>query len=104
MGVTTAISWTDHTFNPWMVCTKVRLGCDHCYAETLGRCTGRVQWGNEAQLVVTSDGYWRNPIKWNRNAEAEGVRRRVFCASMADVFEDRDDLHGPRLRLWKLVE
>ena len=30
MGDTTKISWTDHTFNPWIGCQKVSAGCDHC--------------------------------------------------------------------------
>lgn len=103
MGETTAISWTDHTFNPWMGCTKVSPACDHCYAEALGKRTGKVQWGDDAVRVVTSDGYWRNPIKWNAAAERDGVRRRVFCASMADVFEDRPELVEPRERLFDLI-
>jgi hypothetical protein len=40
--------------------------------------------------VKTSTTYWRQPVKWNREAEASGKRRRVFCASLADVFEDWD--------------
>jgi protein gp37 len=104
MGESTAIAWTDHTFNPWMGCTKVSPGCDNCYAEALGKRTGRVDWGDEAERVPTSDAYWRNPIKWNTAAEAARQRHRVFCASLADVFEDRDDLHSLRLRLWALVE
>jgi len=103
VGETTAISWTDHTFNPWMGCTKVSPGCDHCYAEGLGKRTGKVQWGDDAERVLTSDGYWKNPLKWNRAAEAEGRRHRVFCASMADVFEDRADLIAPRQRLFDLI-
>lgn len=103
MGETTAISWTDHTFNPWMGCTKVSPGCDHCYAEGLGKRTGKVQWGDDAERVLTSDGYWKNPLKWNRAAEAEGRRHRVFCASMADVFEDRPELDEPRGRLFEVI-
>ena len=35
MAEKTGISWTDSTFNPWIGCTKVGPGCDHCYAEAL---------------------------------------------------------------------
>ncbi len=28
------IAWTHHTFNPWIGCTKVSLGCFTCYAKT----------------------------------------------------------------------
>lgn len=40
MGETTAIKWTDHTFNPWWGCTRVSPGCNHCYAETFAKRTG----------------------------------------------------------------
>jgi protein gp37 len=50
-----------------------------------------------------SDAYWRQPIAWDRDAAAGGRRDRVFCASMADVFEDRRDLDVPRERLWQLI-
>jgi protein gp37 len=86
-----------------MGCTKVSPACDHCYAEALGKRTGRVQWGDDAPRVVTSDAYWRNPIKWNATAEAHGVRHRVFCASLADVFEARAELVEPRERLFDLI-
>lgn len=26
------IEWTDHTFNPWIGCTKVSPGCANCLA------------------------------------------------------------------------
>jgi protein gp37 len=51
-----------------------------------------------------SDNYWRGPVKWNRDAQAAGVRARVFCASMADVFEDHPDVGVHRDRLWPLIE
>jgi protein gp37 len=35
MAENSKIEWTDHTFNPWIGCTKVHAGCQHCYAETL---------------------------------------------------------------------
>jgi hypothetical protein len=50
------------------------------------------------------DAHWNEPRKWNKAAREAGVRKRVFCASMADVFEARDDLNGERLRLWQLIE
>lgn len=104
MGEATGIGWTDHTFNPWMGCSRVSPGCDNCYAEALGKRTGLVKWGDDAERVMTSDAYWRNPLKWNRAAEAAGQSARVFCASLADVFEDRPELIEPRRRLFKLIE
>jgi protein gp37 len=50
-----------------------------------------------------SDEYWRQPLKWNKHAAATGARDRVFCASMADVFENREDLAESRARLWELI-
>lgn len=88
MGETTEIGWCDATFNPWWGCSKVAAGCAHCYAEALSKRTGRAKWGPEGTRVLTSEANWRLPRKWNRAAASDGERRRVFCASMADVFED----------------
>jgi protein gp37 len=49
------------------------------------------------------DKHWNEPRRWNRKAADAGVRRRVFCASMADVFEERSDLDEHRERLWELI-
>lgn len=102
------IEWTDHTWNPWIGCTRVSPGCQHCYAETLmDKRYGKVQWGPQGKRVRTSAAYWKQPLKWNRQAAVEGIRRRVFCASLADVFEDKPDqaydLANWREELWQLV-
>lgn len=105
MGEETKIEWTDHTFNPWWGCARVSPGCEHCYAETFA--AGRMKlpiWGSKAERRFFSDRHWAEPLKWARAAERDGVRRRVFCASMADVFEDRTDLAEPRERLFRLIE
>ena len=92
MGEQTGISWADHTFNPWVGCTRVSPGCQHCYAETMmDHRYGKVQWGPQGRRIRTSYDYWRQPAKWNRKAAADGVRRRVFVASLADVFENKTD-------------
>jgi protein gp37 len=88
MGENTKIEWADHTFNPWVGCTKVSPACDHCYAESWAKRSGQVQWGQGAQRSRTTAANWQNPIKWNREAERLGVRQRVFCASLADVFDN----------------
>lgn len=87
MGEKTAISWTDHTFNPWIGCTKVSPACDHCYAEALAKRYGWAKWGAGEPRKQTSDANWRKPLAWDRAAERDGVRRKVFCASLADVFD-----------------
>ena len=104
MGKDSRIEWTHHTFNPWWGCVKVSAACDHCYAESWAKRVGSDVWGPNTQRRMFSDAHWKEPLKWNREATAEGVRRRVFCASMADVFENREDLIEPRQRLLKLIE
>ncbi|MGD9798878.1 MAG: DUF5131 family protein [Acidimicrobiia bacterium] len=103
MGATTAIAWTDHTFNPWWGCTNVSPGCDHCYAETFAKRTGHDVWGKDGERRFFGDKHWAEPLRWDRQAAEAGVRRLVFCASMADVFEPRSDLDEERWRLWRLI-
>lgn len=109
MGKITSISWTDHTFSPWWGCTKVSPGCTNCYADSFAKRVGYGKrlptiWGPTSDRRFFGDKHWAEPLKWNAAAERDGVRRRVFCASMADVFEDRRDLDTWRERLWGLIE
>jgi len=104
MAKNSSIEWTHHTFNPWWGCIKVSPACQHCYAETFAKRTGNEVWGPNAPRRFFGEDYWNNPIKWDKQANMDGVRRRVFCASMADVFEDRDDLEEWRGKLWELIE
>lgn len=104
MAENSEISWTDHTFNPWMGCTKISDGCKFCYAETLmDKRYGKVQWGPQGTRIRTSDANWKKPLQWNRQAAKEGRRYRVFCASLADVFEDRLELAPWRADLFDLI-
>jgi len=94
MAENTKIEWADHTFNPWQGCTKVSPGCDHCYAEARqDKRLHVVQWGPGQPRKRTKT--WGDPVKWNK-AHAEffaqhGRRQRVFCASLADVFDNEVD-------------
>ncbi len=128
MAETTAISWTDATFNPWTGCTKVSPGCDGCYAESWSKRAGDKvgKWGPGAPRVRTTPANWRKPLKWDetpfyacsccgwrgdrptydvlgsdvvaascphcvdagRDHVLRIARRRVFCASLADVFDN----------------
>ena len=96
MSENTLIEWADHTFNPWVGCTKVSPGCDHCYAEGWAKRSGSVEWGGERRRTRPAN--WAMPVKWNTQAKAEGRRFHVFCSSLADVFDNqvptewRDDL------------
>ena len=120
MAENSKIEWCDHTFNPWEGCQKVGPGCDNCYAETRNaRFAGgaAINWGPGAPRRRTSASNWANPLKWNREAKlqhdawegfkaqhpgltdeamiAKGFikprRPRVFCASLADVFDNAVD-------------
>jgi len=89
MSETTNIAWADSTFTPWIGCTKVGPGCEGCYAEALmDRRMGRVKWGAGEKRQRTSAAYWRQPLAWNRKARESGKPWRVFCASLADVFDN----------------
>lgn len=131
MAENSKIEWTDHTFNPWIGCLKVSQGCKNCYAETLMTRYGRDVWGPTARRERTKEANWRKPLKWNKQMWVEcaecafrwpfinpthhfcprcecedlyATRQRVFCASLADVFEDRPELVEWRHDLFRLIE
>ena len=95
-----SIEWTDHTFNPWIGCQKVSPGCKNCYAEELmANRWKKAEWGPTGKRIKTSPNYWNGPATWDRKAQANGKKTRVFCASLADIFEDKAD--QPELRDWR---
>ena len=105
MTENSAIEWTDHTFNPWLGCTKISPACDHCYAETLMTRFGKPElWQGERKRTAPST--WLAPLKWQRGAAAffakHGRRQRVFCASLADVFDNQVPVEW-RMDLFKLI-
>jgi len=105
MGTKTGIEWTDHTFNPWIGCTKVSAGCANCYAKTRDdrHMLGPVShWGPGAPRHVTSAANWREPLSWAKWWRKEGRRGKVFCASQADIFESEAPVEARR-RLWGLI-
>lgn len=121
MGVT-KIEWTatplpdgsslpGYTFNPWHGCVKVSAGCKFCYADAQDKRFGPSHWGPGNERKLMSEAYWRQPLRWNVEAAAAGIRRKVFCASMADVFEVLPAGHPSfgeqqeaRERLWELID
>lgn len=113
MSETTNIEWCDATFNPWIGCTKVSPGgCANCYAEVstparVKRAAGVETWGPHGQRQRTSAHNWKQPLAWNAAADAfeaeHGRRRRVFCASLADVFDNAAPMEW-RDDLWRLIE
>lgn len=125
MGANSKIEWTDHTFNPWMGCTRVSEGCVNCYAEALmDKRYGKVKWGPQGTRVRTSAQMWKQPLRWNKKhwvecsvcgwrGEYDGealcpgcdhpmirvmktTRQRVFCGSLMDV----GDHHPSILNEW----
>ena len=102
MSATTGIQWTDATFNPWTGCTKVSLGCEHCYAEhdTPARVF-KILWGAGQPRRLNVD--WKLPERLQRKAQRTGTRPRLFCASNADVF-DNEVPDEWRARLFELIE
>ncbi len=117
MSANTGIAWCDSTFNPWIGCTKVGPGCDNCYAKAdFDDRKHRVVWGPGQARSRTKT--WGDPVKWNaqpffecpdcgargtaqdmgdepkacKHLRAAPARRRVFCASLADVFDNEVDI------------
>lgn len=103
MGAETAIEWCHHTFNPWWGCTRVSPGCERCYAEAFAKRTGHKVWGPTAGRREFGPKRWDEVLKWHERAAKAGERRRVFCASMADVFEDHPVAAQYRPLLWDLI-
>ena len=68
--------------------------CRFCYAEGIAHHYGHQVWGPAATTSRRFFGehHWQEPHRWNRQAERDGHRRSVFCASMADVYEDHPDI------------
>lgn len=132
MAENSKIAWTDHSFNPWVGCMKISPGCTNCYAATLMDTRyHKVQWGARGTRVRMSASYWRTPLKWNEhvwrecldcgfrgkvgpdepyylcrceNRNNKPTRQRVFCASLADVFENKEETRNWLWDLGELIE
>lgn len=104
MGEATGVEWADHTFNPWWGCSRVSPACRFCYADRDASRWTPGLWRRHGPRRLMSESTWREPYRWNRAAEKADTRARVFCASMADVFEDHPGVVGARERLWRVVE
>lgn len=113
MSENSKIEWCDHTFNPFVGCTKISPACDHCYAESWAKRSGQVVWGGERKR--TSIANWNLPRAWDRHTarkklaweaavdrvfggdeaaclalgNIKPVNPKVFCASLADVFDNK---------------
>ena len=113
MAENSAISWCDHTFNPWLGCEKVSQGCKHCYAVDLvcGRMGKPELWGPPSTSTrQITKGPWKEVPRWQKKAAAgapgilgPGKPQLVFCASLADVFEDHPGVESARWSMWGLI-
>lgn len=103
MGDKTGIQWADHTFNPWVGCMKISAACDHCYAEGWAKRTGAPElWQGERRRTSASN--WHTPMKWDRAAAKEDRRARVFCASLADFFDNQVPTRWRDDAYWKIAQ
>jgi protein gp37 len=98
------IEWTTHTFNPWLGCTKVSPACVNCYAERdMTNKKNGVIWGAGNPRKRTTVATWNKVLQWNKDAVIDGENRpRVFCSSLADVF-DSEVLEQWRTDLFNLI-
>lgn len=103
MAENSRIGWTDHTFNPWTGCLKVSKGCKHCYAEAWAKRVGRDLFGALDKRTRTTKSIWAKPRTWNHAASLDRRPRKVFCASLADVFEDAPGPNEWRADVWDLI-
>ena len=91
MSLTSAIEWTDATWNPVRGCTKISPGCRHCYAETFAERFRGVkghpyEQGFDIRLVPAK---LAEPLRWR-------TPKMIFVNSMSDLFHDAvpDDYIG----------
>jgi|SRR3990172_65654 len=105
MGGKTKIRWTDHTLDFWWGCLKVSPGCEHCYAETFSKHVGRNIWGpSQTTERWRTKSPWLDCLKWDKKARRDGIRRKVFCQSMSDFFEDHPQVTSWRWHALRILE
>lgn len=80
MGAKTKIDWTEHTFNPWWICTEVSPGCDNCYAREWAARFG-YGWGKGVPRRVFGEKHWAEPLAW----ENEGHEGRQAGAGVLRI-------------------
>lgn len=103
MARDTEISWTDHTINPWIGCFRISRECQNCYAATIESRYQRAEWGKNATRYHTKTAE-KTARRLNRAAQEDGVRRKIFCASMSDFFEDNPQVEQWRKDWWTIIK
>jgi protein gp37 len=79
MAATSAIEWTDATWNPWMGCERVSPGCAHCYMYREQR-----QYGHDPEALRRSKTKFFEPLRWQEP-------KLVFTCSWSDWFHPGAD-------------
>jgi len=97
MAEQSGIGWTDHTQNFWWGCNKVSAECQFCYIAPIMRRGGYKPFDGPMRTKN-----WSNPYRWNRKAEGDDRRPRVFTCSMSDFFHEAADQW--RSEAWKVIE
>lgn len=93
MSSTSAIEWTEVTWNPTTGCDRVSAGCDNCYAMTLAKrlkAMGQARYQNDGDPRTSGPGFGLTlhpeslelPYHWRKP-------RIVFVNSMSDLFHAR---------------
>jgi protein gp37 len=83
VAISSAIEWTEATWNPVTGCTKVSLGCTNCYAERLAKrlqAMGNPNYANGFEVTL-HEHMLSLPLKWRQP-------RIVFVNSMSDMFHE----------------
>lgn len=94
------IEWTDFTYNPWIGCTRVSEACGNCYAELMARYRNWAAWGlGKPRQKTKTVG---QVLLYQREAAKAGVYFRVFCASLADIFDEEVPPEW-REEVWDLI-
>ena len=78
------IEWTDATWNPVSGCSKVSLGCEHCYAERMAyrlQAMGLASYANGFEASLHPE-VLEVPLHWK-------MPRMVFVNSMGDLFHEK---------------
>lgn len=86
MAENTKIGWADDSVNLWWGCVEVGPGCDNCYARELAKRYGHDVWGVNAPRRIIASAF-DSLAKFQKRAQEEGWRRRVFVNSMSDLAE-----------------
>ena len=82
MAASSAIEWTESTWNPLTGCTKVSPGCKHCYAERMSlrlQAMGQPNYTNGFALALHEQ-MLDAPLRWKKP-------QRIFVNSMSDLFQ-----------------